>query len=86
MAIVMLGGHLNQVALDQQEPIRSIVYTVYFLIPHLEWFDSVRDRLVYNQPLIAWLDCVLATLYASVYVALLLFATWLAFRRKALTA
>ena len=41
---------------------------------------------MYSQPLIAWLDCVLATLYASVYVALLLMAAWLVFRRKALTA
>jgi ABC-type transport system involved in multi-copper enzyme maturation permease subunit len=86
LGIVLLGGHLNQVALQQEEPVRSIIYAVYFLIPHLEWFDSVRDRLIYNQPLIAWTDCVLATLYAGVYVALLLLAAWLAFRRKALTA
>ena len=40
LGILMLGGHLNQVALQQEEPARTILYTVYFLIPHLEWFDS----------------------------------------------
>jgi Cu-processing system permease protein len=86
LGIVMLGGHLNRVALQQDEPVRTITYTAYYLIPHLEWFDSMRDRIVYSQPLVAWGDCVLATLYALVYVVLFLFAAWLAFRRKALTA
>jgi Cu-processing system permease protein len=86
LGIVMIGGHLNQVALQQTEPVRTITYTVYFLIPHLEWFDAVRDRLIYSQPLVAWTDCLLATLYALVYVAGFLFAAWLVFRRKALTA
>ena len=81
----MLGGHLNLVALQQAEPLRSVTYTVYFLIPHLEWFD-VRDIIIYNWPPVPWLDCALATLYAGVYVSLFLFATWLVFRRKAVTA
>lgn len=81
--IMLLGGHLNQVALQQHEPLRSIVYTLYFLIPHLEWYD-IRDFVVYNHPLVNWLDCALATLYAMVYSAMLLLATWLVFRRKPL--
>ena len=81
--ILLLGGHLNQVALQQSEPFRSIVYTIYFLIPHLEWYD-VRDFVIYDQGAIAWVDCLLATLYAAVYATLLLFATWLVFRRKPL--
>jgi len=84
MVILLLGGHLNQVALQRAEPFRSVIYTAYFLIPHLEWFD-VRDLIIYDWPLIHWLDCLLATLYALVYVSLFLFATWLVFRRKALT-
>lgn len=83
LGILLLGRHLNQVALQQQEPARSILYSVYFIIPHLEWYD-VRDFVVYNHPLIRWADCGWASLYAGVYTAMLLFATCLVFRRKAL--
>jgi Cu-processing system permease protein len=84
LGILLLGRHLNQVALQQAEPLRTLVYTIYFLIPHLEWYD-VRDLVVYNQHLVGWVDCALATFYAGVYVAFLLFATWLVFRRKPLS-
>ena len=83
LGILLLGRYLNQVALQQPEPLCSIVYGLYFLIPHLEWYD-VRDLIIYNQGLVGWLDCGLATLYAAVYAALLLFGAWLVFRRKAL--
>lgn len=81
--ILLLGRHLNQLALDQPEPLRTIVYVLYFLIPHLEWYD-VRDFLVNDRPLPGIADCGLATLYGAVYAVLLLFATWLVFRRKPL--
>lgn len=83
LGILFLGRYLNQVALQQAEPLRSVVYGLYFLIPHLEWYD-VRDLIIYDQGLVGWLDCGLATLYAALYVALLLFGAWLVFRRKAL--
>jgi ABC-type transport system involved in multi-copper enzyme maturation permease subunit len=83
IGILLLGRYLNQVALNQPEPLRTIVYAIYFLIPHLEWYD-IRDFVIYDQGTIGWVDCFLATLYAAVYVALLLFATWLVFRRKPL--
>lgn len=82
LGILLLGRHLNQVALQQSEPARSLVYTLYFAIPHLEWFD-VRDFVVYGHALIPWVDCLLATVYAAVYATIFLFATWLVFRRKA---
>src|SRR6266481_9392389 len=84
VGILLIGGHLNQVALQMTEPSRTIVYTIYFLVPHLEWFD-VRDLIVYDHNPVAWLDCFLAVCYAGVYSALFLFATSLVFRRKALT-
>jgi hypothetical protein len=84
VGILFLGRYLNLVALRQAQPAQTITYTVYFLIPHLEWFD-VRDLIVYDQPLVPWADIFLATLYAAVYVGLFLFATWVVFRRKALT-
>jgi len=74
---------LNQVALQQPEPLRSIVYGLYFLIPHLEWYD-VRDLVIHDQPMVGGLDCALATLYALVYMAAFLLAAWLVFRRKPL--
>jgi len=84
VGILLLGEHLNQVALQQPEPMQAIIYTGYFLIPHLEWFD-IRDRIIYDHPPIAVLDCGLASLYAAAYVALFLFLAWLVFRRKTLT-
>lgn len=83
LGILLLGRHLNQVALQQPEPLCSIVYGLYYLIPHLEWYD-VRDLIIYDQDLIGWVDCALATLYGGIYMALLLFGAWLVFRRKAL--
>jgi ABC-type transport system involved in multi-copper enzyme maturation permease subunit len=82
--ILLLGGHLNQVALQQQEPVRTIVYAIYFLLPHLEWFD-VRDMVVNDQLAAGWSFCGLASLYALVYMGIFLFLAWLLFRRKSLT-
>jgi Cu-processing system permease protein len=83
LGILLLGRYLNQVAVQQPEPVRSIVYTLYFLIPHLEWYD-IRDFIIYDWNVVGWLDCALATLYAGIYSALLLFGAWLVFRRKPL--
>jgi len=83
VGMLLLGGHLNQVALQQSEPLRTLIYTIYFLIPHLEWYD-VRDLIVYDHKLIPWVDCALATIYAGVYTGLLLFGAWAVFRRKAI--
>jgi ABC-type transport system involved in multi-copper enzyme maturation permease subunit len=83
LGILLLGGHLDQVALRQPEPLRSIVYALYFLMPHLEWYD-VRQFVFFEQGLVPWTACALATLYAAVYSAMLLLATWIVFRRKAL--
>ena len=82
--ILFLGRHLNTVALHNTEPVQSIIYTIYFIIPHLELFD-VRERLVNGWPLVSWLVCGLAALYAAAYTGLFLLLTWLAFRRKTLT-
>jgi hypothetical protein len=79
--ILFVGGHLNAVALHHAQPLQTMIYAVYYLIPHLEWFD-IRDRVVYEMPLVAWVDCVLATLYAAAYTTMLLLLTWLAFRHR----
>jgi hypothetical protein len=46
----------------------------------------VRERLIFDQDLIGWGDCALATAYAAAYAAVILCAAWLRFRRKPLTA
>jgi len=84
VGILLLGGHLNQVASRQHEPISTIMWSIYFLIPHLEWYD-LRDFVMFNRPHVPWIYCGIATLYAAVYSAFLLLATWLVFRRKTLT-
>jgi len=83
VGILLLASHLNQVALQQPEPWRTVIYTIYFLLPHLEWCD-LRERLTFGQDLLPWTVCGLVTLYAALYSATLLFATWLLFRRKPL--
>ena len=82
--ILFLGRHLNTIALHNAEPLRGIIYTIYFIIPHLELFD-VRERMVNDWGLVNWLDCGLAALYAAAYTGLFLLLSWLAFRRKSLT-
>jgi len=69
--------------LQQAEPVKTLVYGLYFLIPHLEWYD-VRDLIIYDQHLVSWVDCGLATLYGLLYMAVFLVGAWLVFRRKAL--
>ncbi len=84
VGILLLGRHLNLVALQQTEPSRTLLYTLYYLIPHLEWYD-LREFVTYSRTMPSWADCGLATLYAGVYSALLLVATGLVFRRKTLS-
>ena len=79
----MLGRHLNKVALSLAEPLQSLLYTAYFVLPHLEIFD-VRELIIHDAGLIRWDMFALATLYAAAYTAFFLFAAWLAFRRRPL--
>ena len=65
--ILFVGRHLDQQALKLHEPIRTLVYSLYFAVPHLELFD-VRDLVIHNWPLIPWLYFSLALLYALGYM------------------
>ncbi len=82
--ILMVGRHLNQIAVRMPEPRQSIVYAVYYAIPHLELFD-VRDLIIHNWPLIPWLVFFEAALYAAFYSAVFLTLACWAFRRKSLS-
>jgi len=82
--ILLLGRYLGKLALQQPQPVQTVVSLLYFLGPHLEWYD-LRPFLVNGQPMPGFVDCGLATLYAGAYAALLLVATWIVFRRKPLS-
>lgn len=83
VGIMFVARHLNKIALQMSEPLRSIVYTIYFAVPHLEFYD-VRDLIIHNLPLIPWMMWAVAILYGISYTALFLVGTWLVFRRKSL--
>ncbi len=80
-AILIVGRHLDQVALTLPEPARIIIQALYFSIPHLELFD-MRDLVIHNWPLIPWKYFSLAILYALAYMLVFLVAACLVFRRK----
>jgi ABC-type transport system involved in multi-copper enzyme maturation permease subunit len=84
LGILFAGGHLNGVALQMRGLRGVIVYVIYFLIPHLEWYD-LRELVVHDWGPIDWLAWAGATAYGLLYAAFLLAATWLAFRRRSLT-
>ncbi len=82
--ILLVGGHLNTIALQQPEPMQSVLSIIYFFIPHLEWYD-LRDFVVYDMGLVAWPAVALATLYAATWTGIFLLIAWIGFRRKSLT-
>jgi ABC-type transport system involved in multi-copper enzyme maturation permease subunit len=81
--ILLVGRHLNKVALQMGEPGQSLVYAIYYVIPHLEFFD-VRDLIIHNWDRVPSSACALTSSYAAAYTAFFLVAAWLLFRRKAL--
>jgi ABC-type transport system involved in multi-copper enzyme maturation permease subunit len=83
LGILLLGRQLSPLALREREPLRMLILMLYFLLPHLEWFD-VRDLVLHNQGLVSGMDCGLATVYGVSYAAFFLVAAWICFRRRAL--
>lgn len=81
--ILLLGRHLAKLASQFPEPARGLLLALYYILPHLEFFD-VRDLLIHNWPPIPWLVCAKATTYAGAYSAFFLVAACLLFRRKPL--
>jgi Cu-processing system permease protein len=81
--LLLVGRHLDQVATRFHEPARSLWMSMYFVLPHLEFFD-VRDLVIHDWPSISWLVCLKATAYAAIYGGFFLLAACLIFRRRAL--
>jgi ABC-type Na+ efflux pump permease subunit len=84
LAIWTVGEYLNQLAAKTGGLVGWITYAIYFVIPHVEIFD-IRDRVIHGWEPVRWGALAVATLYAAVYVVLLMTAAALLFRRKPLT-
>jgi ABC-type transport system involved in multi-copper enzyme maturation permease subunit len=84
LGILLVGQHLGRLAIHQPEPQRTILYALYFIIPHLEFFD-LQDFVVFKIGWVDWKYLGLASLYALAYTAFFLCATWVCFRRKPLS-
>jgi ABC-type transport system involved in multi-copper enzyme maturation permease subunit len=82
-AIMCLGRYLDQIALSLHEPGRSIVYGIYFAVPHLEIPFEMRNLIIHDWPLIGWNFIGLDVLYLLGYMGVFLVAATLVFRRKA---
>jgi len=80
--IMFVGRNLDRVALTLHEPLRTVVYWLYFAIPHLEFYD-MRDLVVHSWPTVPWMYFCLALVYAVFYMAVFLIGACLVFRRKA---
>lgn len=83
LVIWVLGRHLNQIALNLDEPGRTLVYALYYLMPHLEMFD-LRQLVVHGYPPAPWLMWLCLLLYGAAYSAVFLLAACVRFRRKSL--
>jgi ABC-type transport system involved in multi-copper enzyme maturation permease subunit len=84
LGILVVGGHLNRVAAGMRGVSGTVLYAIYFAIPHLEWYD-IHDFVVHDWQRIDWLIMAGATLYGALYTGFFLGLTWLVFRRKTLT-
>jgi len=82
-AILCIGRYLDAVALSLKEPLRSVIYAIYFAVPHLEIPFDMRNLIVHDWPLIGWNFIALDALYLLGYAAVFLVAACLVFRRKA---
>jgi ABC-type transport system involved in multi-copper enzyme maturation permease subunit len=84
VGIIWLEPHLNTVAVRTGGALGSLAYAVYFILPRVDWAFSIRELLVFNNPLPGFAISGGALLFYAGYTALLLTATWLLFRRRAL--
>jgi Cu-processing system permease protein len=84
VGIMLLGGHLNRLAGRMNGISATITSVIYYLIPHLEFYD-LRDWIIHNRGVVAWTPWLVANVYGLVYAAIFLGFACLVFRRKALT-
>lgn len=81
--LLVVGRHLDKLALNTAEPLQSLLLVGYYGLPHLEFFD-LREILVHHWPPVKMSALALASLYGLFYIALLLTGAALLFRRRRL--
>lgn len=84
VGIIWLEPHLNTVAVRTGGALGSLMYAIYFVLPRIDWAFSVRELLVFDNPLPGFAVSSGALLFYAAYSALLLTGAWLLFRRRAL--
>ena len=85
VGILFLARHLNTVALHLDGVSGKITYAIYYLLPRLDWAFSVRQFLIFHDPMPGFAVWAQALVFYGGYSALLILAAWLLFRRRALT-
>src|SRR5207237_2011911 len=53
VGILLLGRHLHTIALSEPAPLNTILSAIYFLMPHLEWYD-LRKFITFNLRPVPW--------------------------------
>jgi len=80
LGIMILGRYLHRFAITISEPAQTIVTIIYYLIPHLEFYD-VRELVIHNWNPILWRYFFAACGYAALYIIIFLAIACLLFRR-----
>lgn len=83
-AVMVLGRHLNSIALRTGGVVGDVIYAFYYIMPRLDWAFSVREFLVFNNPMPGAAIWSQALLFYGGYAAVLILAAWLLFRHRAL--
>lgn len=81
--LLFIAQHLNKIALRLEEPARSILYGIYYVIPHLEWYDT-RLLIVHNWPPIPPIAFLIAIIYSAFFTGVSILAANMIYRRKVL--
>jgi len=84
IGLLFAGQYLNRIAAGIGGVRGGIVYAIYYMVPHLEFFD-IRQIVIHNHGPVSVFAVGGATLYGGLYAAMLLTVAWGLFRRKALT-
>ncbi len=85
VGLMLLCRQLGPLAISRPEPARTVIYALYFLVPHFEWFN-LKDYVIANARGAGLGYCLLVTAYAAAYTGVFLLGAWISFRRRALSA
>ena len=80
-AMLLFGRRLPALAAGQPAPLKAVVWLVYAIGPHAEFFD-MRQRLVHDWPMLPWSVCALVWAYALAYAAACLLLASAALKRR----